>query len=349
MTMKLQNRRPDKPIDLYGATHGSDDISRQVETHVKQLEGTFGRERLLQTISNIKPEAFSQHVTNHRSIIRSGKWPNEDRPSSFEDFCNEYKRAALAYVNVGFEALAFLAGDRGISVEEMHYKVLCAEALRGQFGKRSPTGLDQRLERTTDKLESCLSQFLDGDVLTEKVNILCTPTTPWLSAEAALLEDFHQLHQLFGAPPTMDELLSAAGVHHDVAWSFLRRHVKWNFLGIHRLYSEFCKPEFSIFLNAARTERAIISERYNKISAELAEQMFYDAETEALSFAHEIRVLNKLNLTLEPYFSFKGAPGLPQLLIFQEASKIGLHHQYSPDELNTGKWALFHSTAVKDA
>ena len=106
MTMKLQNRRPYKPIDLYGAEHGSDEIARQVEIHVEQLEGKFGRERLLKTISNIKPEDLSQHVTNHRSIIRSEKWPHEDRPSSFEDFCKEYKRAALAYVNVGFEALA---------------------------------------------------------------------------------------------------------------------------------------------------------------------------------------------------------------------------------------------------
>lgn len=346
--MKLQNPTLDRLGDFPVVVNLALDILRKVEDHVSQLEAAFGRKRLLKTIFKVGPEAISQHVANHRRIIRNGNWPNEVRPSSFSVFCNEYMRAAIAYATTGFEALDFLAGNSNISIEKMYFRVLCSEALRGQYGKRSPTGLDQRLERTTEDLESCLRSTSDEDAFTEDVNTFCTPITPWLSAEAALLEDFSQLRQHFITPPTIDEILSSDGIPQDVAWNFLRRHVKWNVLGMSRFYSEFSTSEFCCSLNTARAEREKICEKHRQVNKKIAEKSKFGVESEVFSMAREIKVLNQLNLTLEPYYSFKGSPGLPQALVMQEASRLGVCHSYSLDELNAGKWALFHSTNVKE-
>ena len=68
----------------------------------------------------------------------------------------------------------------------------------------------------------------------------------------------------------------------------------------------------------------------------------------ALMWADALVALNYLNLALEPSFSFKGAPGLLHLLIFEAGSRNGLNVGSAADQIQRNKWKLFNSYSKEE-
>lgn len=291
-------------------------------------------------------EDFSQHVDRYRIIVRTGWWPNEDRATSFGTFCSEYLQSTVSYANVGFDALAFLAGSTTWTLGEIFQRVVASEALRGQFGKRSPTGLDRRLDQSVEKLEAIVLDELGGHAINDQINLLCTPTEPWVSAEAALMEDFAVLRNFFPSPPSIAEILAADASRQETVWTFLRRHVRWNVERLQRYYMEFGTSMFDRWLFDARQQRIALAEQRRSLLAEISDRARPEAANDIVTLAEEATILNHLNLALEPCFSFKGGPGVPHGLIFRAAANSELGLQIAQDRLLIDKWELFYSTTI---
>lgn len=321
-------------------------IVARVEQNIRQQELKFGRKILLQTIAGMGSDVVVEHVARYRAVIRTGKWPNENRPSPFETFCSEYERSAHAYVNVGFEALRFIEGSSCASQSEIYQRVAASEALRGQYGKRSPTGLDRRLEQTVDALAACIAEARGDDALDEQLNLLCLPTMGFISAEAALLEDFAPLRKAFPGPPTIDDLVNASYRDQEVAWTFLRRHAKWSLACLHNCYVQFGTHLFREWMERARQRRQDLAIQREVLIAEISRTLSPAAATEIMTLATEAMVLNQLNLTLEPSCSFKGGPGLAHGVIFGTAPAADLSTDIAQERLLRDKWTLFTSTST---
>ncbi|MDP2759783.1 MAG: hypothetical protein Q8O64_05170 [Sideroxyarcus sp.] len=323
-------------------------IFERIERYVRNVELRFGRERLLRTISEVHIDYFSKHVDHYRVIVRTGEWPNEDRSTSFPIFCSEFERSAVAYINVGFDALDFLAGGATWPLEKLYQRAVASEALRGQFGKRSPSGLDQRLNRNVDKLISGMLKWLGDDTIHDQVNLLCTPTKPWLSAEAMLLEDFDVLRKSFPAPPSIDEIVLADVERQEIAWSFLRRHSRWSVEYMHHYYTDFDTPLFDKWLVNGRQQRKVLATQRHNLVVDISKSINFDAANEIMAMVNEITTLNQFNLAFEPCFSFKGGPGVAHGLIFKAAADSRLCMQTAHAQLHKDKWELFFATITEE-
>lgn len=318
------------------------------ERHIRHLEMRFGRERLLRIIAGIHIDELSQHVDHYRAIIRTGQWLNEDRPTHFSTFCSEFERSSIAYINVGFDVFNFLGDRTNWALEKLYRRVAASEALRGQFGKRSPSGLDQRLDRGIDKLKSSWLKYFGDDEIDDKIVMLCTPTKPWLSAEAMMLEDFAALRKSFSTSPSIDKIIMADAERQEVAWTFLRRHSRWSVKCMQHYYTNFDTPLFDEWLANARQQRKAQAMLRRNFVLNISNSISSEATNEIMVIANEITYLNQLNLAFEPCFSFKGGPGVAHGLIFKEAADSGLDMQNAHDQLKKDKWDLIFTPMTEE-
>lgn len=311
----------------------------RIERHVEEYEKAFGRERLLRLVSQIPLSDINEHVNDYRQVIRRRKWPNENRPTSFALFLKEYEWATLAYLRVGFLALEFLEKPTAAKLIPIYRMVEASEALRGQFGKRSPTGLDARIDAYTAELDIILDAHdLDDDGRIG--NLLCTPGDPFLSAESALLHDLNEAKASFPSPPSIGDLITVDAAQAKPMWIVLRRHAKWSLPRLVSWYTEFDISMLMDAMYAGQNQRqALASERAAAVEC-IRKTCSPSVHRRIEELAAATAVLNHLNLALEPCFSFKAGAGLVHGLIFKMAASEGLI-EGNTDTINTQKWALF--------
>lgn len=315
-----------------------------IEANIRDKEEKFGRERLLRTIAEIPRVDRAQHIERYRNVIRSNHWPNEANFSSLDKFLDDYQRSAQIYVSVGFEALDFIAGTSALSLDEIYARVLGSEALRGQFGKRCPSGLDARLDDCVARLEEGLLSIAPVSFDEGAIDLLCTPTKPELAAESLLLEDFAQLRDEFSSPPTIDDVLRSTGLRKDIVWNFLRRYVRWGVDELPAYYQHFSSALFDEQLRANRVERSVQAMRRNRLISEITNRCDDPVCLEILGIATAVTALNHLNLALEPSYSFKGGPGISHGIVFALAEVAGL--KSSLEQISRIKWELFDAGAA---
>lgn len=316
-------------------------IFNGIEAAVCQKEDEFGRERLLKAVAKVTLENLSRHVNRYRSIVRTHRWPNESHVSSLDAFLGDYERSSLIYVEIGFDALNYVDGNSTLALNAMFERVLGSEALRGQFGKRCPTGLDARLESYLAIVEAKVLSIVPFERNEDAVHLLCTPVKPALAAEALLLEDFAELREEFNVAPSIEEVLTATGSRKDVVWKFLRRHVRWSVADLGAYYHYFNTALFEERLKASRIERATQEAQRLELVADIASRTSAEICAEILSVAAAATTLNHLNLTLEPIYSFKGGPGLAQRIVFEQAEVAGLCASVSQEQIISKKRELF--------
>lgn len=287
-------------------------ILRVVDAMVSRSERRVGRKRLLAFVNAIDPRHVDAHVDYYRGLIRNNAWPN-NADSSEPDmgrFLTGFGKSAQAYVTAGFTSLSWLLRPVSSNFHKVHRKVLAAEALRGLFGKSSPVGLDQRLERCADEL----LEYLDSE---SQLITLGTLPSPFRSAESSLIRDFQCLRLTYPEPPNADQLVSQSESA-DLAWQFIRRHTRWRVDALASVYDELrdhC-PETS-----EQTERRLRT-------AEERSRLVQSLPPEAANLADFLLSLNYLNLALEPAHSFKSGIGLLNGLIFRASE----HHGSTPSE-----------------
>lgn len=234
MTAEPSTKTDARTDEVFDAQLGEDPSHPQralamlarIENLVISREARFGRERLLDVVDTIGEADRNAHVADYRTFIRSNEWPNATRPSSTGVFFDEYERCAAQYVSVGFEALDFIsAGAPEDARGAMFRRVMASEALRGQFGKRSPTGLDERLEDLAEVLTALLAHVgvVDPDAA---ITTLGTPNESALTAEALMLKDLRDMQMAHAEPPTRSFFVNAAP--DSAAWRCLRRHCRWS-------------------------------------------------------------------------------------------------------------------------
>lgn len=311
----------------------------RVETLVTRCEERFGRERLLNTVAEIGDHAREHHVATYRTFIRTNAWPNTLRPSSLRVFHDEYERAAAQYVRIGFEAFDHLAGGGTGDIETVHRRVFASEALRGQFGKRSPTGLDERL----DDIEAVLEEKIGGLGLRDidgALTLLGTPGMNTPTAETLLLTDLRDLHQAFAHLPTAADIAHADRMSSEIAWRFLRRHCRWSVAHLQRLYVAYDNTSLTEMIMGARANRAVHENERLVLLHEIRANTTHAAFTELCKVVREVVTLNHINLTLEPSYSFKGGPGLAHGLLLQAVEKAGGLPIPPMEETQTEKWRL---------
>lgn len=307
------------------------EILRLVEARVIGHEERFGRNHLLEVVDRIDPMAFDDHTTYYRKVIRLNTWPNVALSNAdLRTFLLGYGRSALAYVDVGFAALRYVASPSTDSFAAIHDLVLASEALRGQFGKSSPDGLDARLEQQEDIL---LGELRDELLLV----LLCTPCEPLQSADSAILDDSIAIQAYFRAAPTLQEFTASPYRADESTWKFLRRHSRWSVRQVLKLLGQL--QGYEERAREAREERRLQTAARAAVLAELP--------AGSREVVDGIVALNYLNLTLEPSFGFKGCVGLPHGLVFQEAERLGRSNAPVCADVSRDKWRLFNDTRLE--
>lgn len=269
------------------------------------LEREFGRERLLRAVDAIDADRARNHVNHYRRLIRTNEWPNAVLGIGDEAFLDHYERAALVYIKAGFNALAFVEDPNVAPLADVHRDVLSSEALRGQYGKSSPDGLDRRLERCEDDL----LEHLDHE---DELILLGTLPTPLMTAEDYVIRDFVAMQAVVPRAPSLEDVLSLEPEAAEPVWVFLRRHARWRIDSLARAYNELgnCVGD----LDADLTRRALATTARNELFEALC--------PEAARFADLLTAFNLLNLTLEPAYSFKGGVGLLHGVVFAAAQDL---------------------------
>lgn len=274
---------------------------RIVEEKVASEEDRVGRRTLLDFINSVDTETCLNHVAEYRTLIRSNTWPNVPQPHLDADgFLIHFERSALAYVTSAFRALRWLQNPDPLRLCEVHREVLASEALRGQYGKSSPDGLDQRLERCMDELAG----YLDDE---DQLIVLGSLPLPFRSAESALVHDLRALIKSHPNPPNVDALIEGE------AWKFVRRHAQWRIDSLASIYEgmRHHQPDEG-------EERTRALELTRRRAA-----LIQDLPTRAQELADFLLALNFLNLAMEPAFSFKSGVGLLHGLVFKAAEELG--------------------------
>jgi len=313
-----------------------------VERHVAQQEIRFGRMRLLDTIEGLRGYGIDRHVETYRSLIRGNEWPNQQRQTTLSQFLNEYERASLAYVSVAFQGFEHLAKPGTRSLSSVYGMVEASEALRGQYGKRSPDGLDARLAAAEMDLRELLLPVVGTDT-DLAIETLCTPVEPHVTAEALLLEDFSRLRSFFPSAPSMANVAAASAPATEALWIFLRRHSHWNLERLARWFREFANSSFDDQLAAVRQRRRELSSERHRLAKEIGGfgPTRWRAQISGLTTA--ITILNHLNLTLEPCFSFKGGVGLSHAAVLTAGTRAGHEIGGIRSDLIDRKWALLET------
>lgn len=321
----------------------SDTIISTVEKRTKECELLFGRERLLHTISDFPQRFQTDHVNYYRTVVRQNEWPHTDRDSDFATFLSEYLAAALAYVESAFVVLEKYPWTNNASASALLLLAHGVEALRGQFGKRSPTGLDARLDDCIASLEKELSTCLPKDEQEAAVHALCSPTAPQLSAEAALITEFHAFKSILPSEPTLDCLLAVSGEDEEVVWRFLRRHCRWSVAQLSFYYRHL---ETQAALLTTQQTRALQSTYRLSLLRLLDRTCPADQYRYILSLSKDATALNHLNLTLEPSFSFKGGPGLILGMLFKRGANLGSQAMITQSAISNHKWSMLRNPSI---
>lgn len=315
----------------------------EVERAIAAHEAWFGRERLLRLVEAVPLSQIVDHVAYYRNVIRDREWPNETYATPLATFLDDYERASLAYVAAAFESMSFLASPIPSELAKIIQLVEASEALRGQFGKRSPTGLDARLDAYESELESVLDQSGIPDA-PRALELLCTPTEPHLCAESMLLEDLINVQLAFPEAPTVEKLIRAHPERAEVAWLFLRRHAKWSLAQMHSWYHELNGEHLKGLVRSARSRRSAMADARFTLLDEIAQNHGEVVLGRIRELANALTFLNHLNLALEPCFSFKGCVGLAHGLVFRLSETITTSTRRQLEDIRSQKWALFSST-----
>jgi len=315
-------------------------LLESVESQTIDCELIFGREPLLRTISSVPHDVILDHVRYYRQIIRTNPWPNIRLESSFSVFLEDYYRAAVAYIETAFELLHSFPWTDSSAFKSQYEKALASEALRGQFGKRSETGLDARLEAGLLEIENLFCGAIPGDIVNETIQVLCSPTTPSLSAEAALLKDFVELRAIVPRKPCIEQVVSLNNDSEEIAWRFLRRHCRWSIEQMAFYYDQFESPIFGSSVLSAEKARAAQADKRRRTILKLAETVSPAVFAQVMKVAQELTMLNHINLALEPSFSFKGGPGLLHGMAFRHGSRLGLQGSIPQADISALKWQL---------
>jgi hypothetical protein len=340
---KLNFESGRKPTMLY--VDRSSLILLKTEAEVVRREIEFGRPNLLALVNSFPSDRVATHIDDYRKVIRSRDWGLENTPLSLEEFLSGYFAAALAFIDVGFNSLKFLNCPQPEKLEEVFYQVEAAEALRGQFGKRSQSGLDAMILQYENALLDILTQHL-GSEASDALDALGTPVSPSLAAESVLLDDFKAFRLLFPEPPNEAALHSLTEKDEEVAWQFLRRHCKWSMRVMLFWYQTLPEPSLTEQIASARNSQGNSSKHRSCLVSDLYKQVNTVDMLDINRISDHLTTLNHLNLTLEPSFSFKGGVGLGSSFIFHEALLAGIMSTTSLGDLAARKWAL-HSSFVR--
>jgi hypothetical protein len=332
-TSNANLRQPQAPL----AENFVGNAFSQLEALVSRREAEFGTAALLEFVAGVGARRVEQHVEQYRQIIRQHDWPNVALPDNSSAFCAGFVAASHAYVEVGFLALEHLARGGGYQ-HKLQALVLASEALRGQFGKQSPTGLDARLDSLVAELDHQVSGF--GKALSEQdVNLLCIAPGAIPSAESLLLEDLLDLPERFGAIISTDEISASRPADLRRLLTFLRRHCRWSFARFRDLHNALQDSRLAQRVAAARWRRAQHRDQRREVLSRLRQIAGVDASAAIEALAGQIGVLNGINLSIEPVFSFKGCVGLPHGLILDRC-RGDLDARLAEPETQKLKWWL---------
>lgn len=297
------------------------DVYGRVESCIEDLEASFGPRSLAHFVdSYYSLSERRDFIEQYRLIIRDNHWHHGSALElSHQEFLSEFLAVSLEYAHSAFFALNYLAGKTRIPLVEAHRRSWAAEALRGQVGKRSPWGLDARLEEAERGLAEQLARVPDCDV-EEGLYLLCTPTAPPLSAETSLVQDFLALRSLVPEPTAETRLEHLEVAAERVVRRFLRRHCRWSPNEMERWYSDF-KDLSAEHEEHMRSGRIALAAERSGLLLHIARAA--DRETSMMvdRMSTEIAELNQLNLAVEPSFSFKGGVGLAHWGVFARAQR----------------------------
>lgn len=316
-------------------------ILDSIERHVQRSELAFGRQNIQRFMSSVPGSLFDQHIADYRHIIRARDWPNEKRPTSIQTFIQEYVRAAAIYVDVAFDALAYLNGSSDVPLEFIFHRAEASEALRGQFGKRATFGIDARIEYCAEQTADALIDLFPEDDVEGLLVVIGTPNLPHQTAETRLLEDFHAYVKGSRAGTLYDD--DAARSHDERTWRILRRHARWSANEFSSMLRQLDQDELNHQYDRCRHQQYDQIETRQELIRRIARFGDSCRAFDALKNADALIALNYLNLALEPSFSFKGAPGLLHLMTFEAGARRGLDVGSDADQIQRNKWTLFKS------
>lgn len=273
-----------------------------VEEHTARHEVAFGRDNLVAVVNDIPPGEAHNHIDEYRRIIRENTWPNVVQPDVGDAaFITQFGLAAQAYVDTAFAAARWLETRDSRTLVKAHRGVLISEALRGQLGKSSPDGLDERLEQAIDQLV----EYLDDE---DDLYIVCAASSTMKPAEIAMVVDYYAMKAEFTSMPDMNMLVTLPAS--SATWLFFRRYCRWRFDRFGELWEQLSL--------LSMLEGDLIVADVDKVRFDLLATL----PGPARQLADFVSALNVLNLSLEPTLSFKSGPGLLHAEVFRAAAHL---------------------------
>lgn len=317
-------------------------IFQTTENAIDAKIEVIGTKNFLDSVGQITDELCDIHIDGHRAFIRENTWQNEFHNTSHAKFLEDFERSSALYIDVSFEIFSEIVSGN-FPKNDLISKLYSVEALRGQYGKRSPTGLDQRLEGYCIQLEETLSTIpgMDTDDFIDKVS--CPGIRGESSAEELLCEDFSKLYSISREAPDRLAVANMSKQDFQIFNTFFRRHAKWSWKLLQGYYDQLdvrlIENQTRDMLARRQIFRCDLESKFRTLSVELSASQFEFA----CELGNKLAELNHLNVTLEPICSFKGAPGMMQFAgISQLATPIGADDAVLFERAKKSKWGLMY-------
>lgn len=294
-------------------------ILNQLDDKRSKFEDKYGIDNICFNITDIFSENF-EHIPKYREYIRCNEWYF---PVIEEDdlliFTKRFLEIHEYYNRLAEEIYSFLVVDnsRDGLLANFFEKVIKSETMRGWVGKRSPSGLDNMIEKRCVHIEDILGSFLDSELIDDFFKSFGVSK----SIETAE-EELIYLLSIFES--SYDKLLSIHNFNEAISKSngavtkIMRFFSKYSLNDFNKKYLEFKKKKREKIIFDKKT----VSEEYNLSFEEVVSQIkCMEKEKKLRKLVKEVQILNALNLNIEAKFSFKGWAGLMHNLVIEEARK----------------------------
>ena len=124
---------------------------QRLENECRAFENMWGATRISRFVAEAVPsDQLLDFIDAYRQLIRTNTWSfTRLDDMSHEQFLREWGDTHVAYIRTAARFLNLLLrrDAEGCGFSDVHAAAILSETNRGRVGKRSPIGLDARLDR----------------------------------------------------------------------------------------------------------------------------------------------------------------------------------------------------------
>jgi hypothetical protein len=277
-------------------------VCEQHRLRFEERQGGLGAVVELMTRS-VAQERVTSGIDSYRTVIRRNDWlyPTVVGPiGEVSTFLHVWSDVHTEYFTLATEIFELLTSEGASSLLDpaLYARVIASETSRGWVGKRSPIGPDCQIEHREALIESVLADHIDDTDIDTLLTLggLLPATRVFRSAEQDMTALLSTL------------VLNVDSTEHvaEARARMLRDYTKYSVRDLEDKVAAFTLPRGSVPAVGATSTLD-----------DLLDRLPHRTRGAVVALLADIRVLNFLNLNLEPRFSFKSWAGLMHGLVFE--------------------------------